>query len=73
MTINPIKPNQTQVNLKNGTMIFVSYATPVAAIIDGKAYRTSFSPSVTTSRHINQWLDGRIAEEKPQSFFDNLI
>lgn len=76
MTIKAIKPSQTQITLANGTMIFVSYSTPVAAIIDGKAYRTSFRHSVTTSKHTNKWL-GQMAcgsaEEKHQSFFDSLI
>ena len=35
-------------------------------------YRTSKRFSVTTSRHINQWLHGAKATEREQSFFDEL-
>jgi len=72
MKINAIAPNQTEVIVNNVT-VFVSYNTPVAAIIDGRVYRTSKKWSVTTSKHINQWLEGMIAEEKDQEFFDNLL
>ena len=53
--------------------IFFSYETPVAALVDGEYFRTEKFWSVTTSRHINNWLDGVKATEKPQEFFDNLI
>jgi predicted NAD-dependent protein-ADP-ribosyltransferase YbiA (DUF1768 family) len=57
---------------KGSTTVFYSYNTPVAANINGKYYRTAEHYSVTTSKHINQWLDGVMAEEKPQKFFNNL-
>lgn len=77
MQIKNIGSNQTQVETKRGVLL-VSYETVVAAILhdkglNPKAYRTSKKWSVTTSRHINKWLDGREAEEKEQEFFDNLI
>lgn len=73
MKLRQIGPNQTEVILSPDKVVFFSYETPVAAIIDGKFYRTSKRFSVTTSKHINRWLDGRKAEEKPQSFFDSLV
>jgi hypothetical protein len=72
MKIRNIGSNQTEVNISNG-VVLVSYETPVAAIIDGVRYRTQKKWSVTTSRHINQWLDGAQAETKPQAFFDSLL
>lgn len=71
MTIKPLGPNQTQLHTDKG-IIFFSYETPVGAVIDGDYFRTSKKWSNTTSRHINNWLNGRNAEEKEQSFFDSL-
>lgn len=57
-----------------GTKVLVSYSTPVAAIINGKEYKTDTFWSVSTSRHINLFLDNTsTAERKPQAFFDNLL
>ena len=72
MNLQPIGSNQTEITTSNARILF-SYKTPVAAFVDGAAYRTEKKWSVTTSRHINQWLDGRIAAEMPQSFFDKLL
>ena len=72
MQLNPIKANMTELELNGSTVLF-SYKTPVAVITHGNAYRTSKKWSVTTSRHINQWLREIVAEEKPQEYFDNLI
>ncbi len=71
MKLNNLGSNQTEVEIGTGT-IFFSYNTPVAANIDGKFYRTDKHWSVTTSKHINRWLDGRTAEKMPQSYFDTL-
>lgn len=64
--------NKVEVTKADGTIVFYSYNTPVAARVDGKYYRTSRRFSVTTSKHINQWLDGIKAEEKEQEFFTAL-
>lgn len=71
MKLTPIGQNQSEVEV-NGSVVFFSYKTPVAARVGGKLYRTDKKWSVTTSRHINKWLDGATAEEKPQEFFDKL-
>jgi len=73
MRLRSIKKNMTEVVLGDLTILF-SYETPVACHIQGKGYfRTSKRWSATTTRHINQWLDGAEAEERPQKFFDNLL
>lgn len=71
MELKSIGPNQTEIR-SNGNTIFFSYNTPVAGIVDGEFCKTSKKWSMTTSRHINKWLDGASAKEMPQSFFDNL-
>ena len=78
MNLTPIGPNQTEVRLPNGTRVFFSYSTPVAAIMDGIGIgvRTDAYHSVTTSRHVNAWLrangygDSKVT--KPQAWFDGL-
>lgn len=72
MNLKPLKANMTEVSTDKAVILF-SYSTPVACCINGEDYyRTSKKWSATTSRHINQWLDGVKAQEKPQEFFDNL-
>jgi len=69
MELNPIGPNQTELRFDNGTVILFSYKTPVAANVDGVFYRTTTKHSVTTSRHINQWLGRAKARPQPQEWF----
>ena len=74
MQLTPIAANQTQLNLNDGTEVFFSYKTPVAAKLPNYDYiRTSTKWSTTTTRHINKWLDGVNAIEVSQSYFDNLV
>ncbi len=74
MKLTPIAANQNEVSFNNGTQIFFSYKTPVAADLPEKGYvRTSKFWSVTTSRHINKWLQGVTnVDEIDQSILDNL-
>ena len=75
MQLTPIAANQTQLNLNDGTQVFFSYKTPVAAYCPSKGYiRTAKKWSVTTSRHINKWLKG-ITEvtEVPQEYLTELV
>jgi hypothetical protein len=71
MQLRQMGPNRTLVTLANGTEIFFSYQTPVAGRRNGKYFRTEHHYSVTTSKHIGQYLrDGNfyaIAEPVPQS------
>ena len=75
MKLTPIAANQTELSLNNGTQVFFSYKTPVAAYCPSKGYiRTAKYWSVTTSRHINKWLKG-ITEvtEVPQEMLTELV
>lgn len=59
LSINSIGSNQTELHIDDLTVLF-SYSTPVAYCIDGKGYfKVDEFYSVTTSKHINKWLDGR--------------
>ena len=77
MNLNPVAANQNEVELADGITVFFSYKTPVAAHIPGEGYfKTDKFWSVTTSRHINQFVarnggSGKIST-KPQTFFDQL-
>ena len=74
MQLKRIAANQTEIVLNNGTTIFFSYDTPVAAQLPDYEYvRTSTKWSVTTSKHINKWLNGVIATEVSQDILDNLV
>ena len=74
MRLNPIGANRTEMHLDSGAVVFFSYKTPVAALLaDGGGYvRTATRYSVTTSKHVNQWLDGVTAREVPQAEIDAL-
>lgn len=73
MQLKRIAVNQTEVVLNNGTKVFFSYDTPVAAQLPDYEYvRTSTKWSVTTSKHINKWLDGVNATTVSQDILDNL-
>jgi hypothetical protein len=73
MKLNNLGSNKTEIVKDNGDVVFFSYHTPVAACVDYKYYRTSAKWSVTTSKHINSWLNGHKAEDRPQEFFDALV
>ena len=74
MKLTQIGSNQTQLNLNNGTEIFFSYETPVAAQLPGFEYiKTATKWSKTTTRHINKWLDGVTAKEVKQEVLNNLV
>ncbi len=55
MKARQLGANKTEVELDDRT-IFFSYETPVAVHVPGKTYVTREKYSVTTSKHINQWL-----------------
>lgn len=74
MKVRKAGNNMTELSLTNGTDVLFSYETPVAAFIEGEGYvRTATKYSVTTSRHINKWLDGMVAREVDQSVIDALV
>ena len=74
MKLTPIAANQTEVSFTNGTQVFFSYKTPVAAYLPEKGYvKTEKFWSVTTSRHVNKWLGSVTNVELiPQTVLDNL-
>jgi len=74
MNIKQLAPNQTELHKDDGTIIFVSYETPVAAFVDGfKWVRSEEKYSVTTSKHVNKWLAGLNTTTVPQSEIDALM
>ena len=74
MKLTSLAANQTQLVLADGTEIFFSYETPVAAQLPNFEYiKTATKWSKTTTRHINKWLEGVIAETVDQSVLDNLV
>ena len=74
MRITKPGPNTTELDLNDGTSVFFSYKTPVAAYVLGRGFvKTSTKYSVTTSKHVNQWLDGRNHETVDQSELDALV
>jgi hypothetical protein len=73
MKLQTLGSNQTQISKADGSVIFFSYNTPVAACVNGTFFRTGKKWSNTTSKHITRWLDGRKAETRDQSFFDSLV
>jgi len=72
-----LKPIATNMNLidTHDYIVLFSYSTPVACYnkrtLDYS--RTAKKWSMTTTRHINKWLDGVKAVEQPQDYFDNLL
>lgn len=71
--IETLKANMTVLYTDDYTILY-SYNTPVACmeLETGKYYRTTLNHSVTTSKHINQWLHGKVAESIDQHFFSDL-
>ena len=75
MKIKNIGSNMVEVQTEKATVL-VSYSTPVAACLHTAPFgfiRTSKKWSVTTSKHINKWLDGAKAKEVDQSVLDTIL
>lgn len=83
MRLNPLGSNQNEVVLDEIKVLF-SYQTPVAYIKEEtwgnqkKVFKTEKKWSVTTSKHINQWLkdNGYNPAEVPtvsQNVLDGLV
>lgn len=71
--IEVLNANVAVLYLTNYTVLY-SDNTPVACMnVAGKKYfRTSEFHSESTSKHIDEWLNGREADEMDQEFFENL-
>jgi len=72
MKLNQIAANVTELNFKNHRVLF-SYDTLVAYQYKAIYFRTSSFHSATTTKHINNWLNGIIAQEIEQDKIDKLI
>lgn len=71
---NRVGSNQYQVSLPGGDVLFVSYQTPVAAVVGDKLLRTEQKFSTTTTIHLNKWLApfSRPVEQVPQAVLYDL-
>lgn len=69
------KTAATEVNTGNGLITLYSYSTPVAVYHSATYthFKTSKRWSVTTSKHINKWLDGKRAIEISQDDLERMI
>ena len=73
MKLTPIAANQTSVTFNDGTEVFFSYKTPVAAYLPEKGYvKTEKFYSVTTSRHINKYLPTKDVPTVSEAFLVQL-
>ena len=73
MQLTPIAANQTSVSFNDGTEVFFSYKTPVAAYLQDKGYvKTDTFYSVTTSRHINKYLPTKDVPTVSEEFLAQL-
>jgi len=78
MKIKSLGSNKTEIELKD-LHLLISYSTPVALIrYPGGAIKTNTFHSVTTSKHINQWLEShghnpKLTPVQSQSFFDTFL
>ena len=68
-----IGSNKHEIHKSDGTVILVSYSTPVAATLpDGRIVVTEQDWSVTTTQQINKWVAGRKREMVTQKFLNEL-
>jgi hypothetical protein len=73
MKLKQLGSNMTELDI-SFAQVFFSYETPVAArLTDGSLVRTEDWYSVTTTKHINKWLDGMPAVEVPQAVINDLV
>jgi len=73
MQVQSLGANKTQLHLADGTLVFFSYKTAVAALVPGKGWiRSSTKYSATTTKHVNQWIQSP-ATEVDQWDIDQLV
>lgn len=77
MRVKSIGSNKTEI-IFSDSRILVSYETPVCFISGKIAVKTDEFFSVTTSKHINQWLsengfNPKTVETNKQEYFDQLL
>jgi hypothetical protein len=72
MQLRQLGSNQSKVIYKNGTEVFFSYETPVAAYVPEIGYcKTEKKWSRTTSRHLNNFSTA-YRQSFPQEYFYSL-
>ena len=73
MKLKQLGSNMTELDMGDA-QLGLSYVTPVAVRTDtGALVRTSTKYSVTTTKHINKWLQGCDADEGPQAVMNDLV
>ena len=73
MELRVVGPNQTEIELSDGSRFLFSYNTLVAAYLVGRGYvKSKRFYSKTTSSHVNSWIDGAFVDVVDQEAFDNL-
>jgi len=74
MKLKPIKANMNELVIDRDTAILFSYETPVAGWDSQGAFRTDKHYSQTTTRHINQYLNGKdIGRVVSQEYINQLM
>jgi hypothetical protein len=73
MRLQLLGTNRTLVTFNNGTEIFFSYETPVAGRLNGEYFRTVQKYSVTTSKHIGQYIGGHYCTLVTQEYIEDLL
>ena len=74
MKIKQLGSNQVELVIPGKARVLFSYNTPVAAFIEGRGWvKTNRFYSVTTSKHINKYLQGLEYETVEQSELDELV
>ena len=74
MKIKQLGSNQVEVVIPGKARVLFSYNTPVAAFIEGRGWvKTNRFYSKTTSKHINEYLQGLEYETVEQSELDELV
>ncbi len=69
--VNSVRKNYNIITHRANQILYY-YQTPVAVITsNGHIYKTKQKYSVTTSRHINKFLEGLESEEVNQNFIDS--
>jgi len=72
--LEPVASNMTEITTSKGTRILFSYQTPVAGYDEKGAFRTNVWYSMTTTRHINKYLEGKdVGRVVEQEYINDLI
>ena len=74
MKIKQLGSNRVELVIPGRARVLFSYNTPVAAFVEGRGWiRTDRFYSKTTSKHINEYLQGLEFETVDQAELDELV